>query len=170
MLVRLISVGTLVANVVLIAVVVYVRAEIAAVSLISKGAAVAPLTGVTIEGEHIGTRDALRAKCHLVRYSSTACALSNSDRRPWNTVAAAAANRLGCEVTIISPGPDRMPAIDGMKVNRLAYPVMTFVGQTRFRGTPTTLLFDEQWRLVWWREGPLQDDDQSALLRAAPEL
>lgn len=116
------------------------------------------LSGVSAKGQW--TSATAERRCHLVRFASDLCPFSRSDDRAFRAFEARLL-RGGCDSAILAPASNVFPTgyIDSDTRRLLQYADLGFLKQAKFIRTPTTLLFDQDWRLMWRREGVLSKSD-----------
>ena len=128
------------------------------------GQSINPIVGLSRQGTLV---DLARSSspCRLVRYESATCEASKVDRAQLVKLAGVATAR-GCEVVTLAPSPElNMPDSLGLEV-ALVTPRSLEASPLRF--TPTTLLVDREWRVLWSRIGSLSFPDVVAAERAVP--
>jgi len=122
-----------------------------------EGLRIAPPTGVTISQVFVPPAEAIRPPCHLVRFARRSChwcapRLSG----PYNGLEAEAL-RSGCDSFVVLPGQDDLPpdspgAASEITLRAVSY---DFAASISFSGTPSTLLADRNWKILWFQTGVL---------------
>jgi hypothetical protein len=102
--------------------------------------------------------------CHLLRYGSDTCAACAADRAIYLRLAEALSRR-GCDVVSLAPGPRFFDAMNPFP--KLAFPTARFAETVDLQFTPTTIVADRGWSVVWSKIGALDKTDVAAASRAA---
>jgi hypothetical protein len=132
------------------------------------GTTILPPAGVTLQGTSLDLAKS-PAVCHLIRFASRSCEFSRSDRL-FNQVELTAL-RAGCDSIILAPSDTSYDCDASASHNRhhhLSYPTMATVRALRLEATPTTMIVDNAWRVVWVQIGVLSEQDVSYALRHLP--
>jgi len=117
-----------------------------------------PLSGLTAKHEWIGVPADHR--CHLVRFASDQCRYSKADDPRFRALESRLLKE-GCDSAILAPASSLFPSgYAETDTRRLFYDVnLGFSRKAKLIRTPTTMLFDRDWRLTWRAEGILNDMD-----------
>jgi hypothetical protein len=126
-------------------------------AVLSVGLRVTPVTGVTTEGHEAA---ATVRECHVLRYTSIHCQWCRKDEPAWQAFEKLLQQR-GCDSTLFGPAADDLPkdAVSTADRHWLAVVPASVAKEMNFFATPTTIVFDRQWRVVWSRMGILDKGD-----------
>lgn len=152
-------------NVAAVGVHYYLAHERGTIGVLPRGTVIKPVTGIDSLGNYV-TESAVSAyPCHVVRYTSIRCPSCRRDEPSWNNFDTILRNR-GCDSTILFPA-----ATDAIKdiiplPNRRLLPVVpaSVAQQTNLLATPSTIVFDHNWKVVWSTLGMLQPGDTERAL------
>ncbi len=126
---------------------------------------VGPAAGVDEDGRAVAVPD---SDCHLIRYGSSTCPACLADRREWASLKAKMLAK-GCDVTEFAPSADLLePGGGEPRTYRLKLLNPAFVARSRFRATPTMVLTNRSWRVVWSRPGALRASELGAIIASEP--
>ena len=128
------------------------------------GKAFPPLSGLSIANRWVSLDDS--RPCHLVRFASEQCRFSKADDPAYRALESRLLAQ-GCDAAIVAPQRVLMPAgyTETSRRRLLAEADLGFLDRARLTRTPTTMVFDRRWRLVWRREGILDPADADVLSR-----
>jgi hypothetical protein len=125
--------------------------------VIHPAGALAPITGVTVGGSMAAN---LSAGCHVVRYTSIHCPWCQRDQPTWDNFAQTLQQN-GCDSTSLGPSGDDMPReVDSLPNRQFLVAVPAeFAQNVDLLATPTTIVLDRNWNVLWSRVGILGPDD-----------
>jgi hypothetical protein len=124
------------------------------------GTMVGPIAGITSSGAII-TEDSMNAyPCHVIRYTSIHCPWCRRDEPTWTRFDETLRSH-GCDTTILGPsGGDLSPNATLTPNQRSVVAVPAFVAQNiDLAVTPTTIVLDKNWKIVWSNRGILKAED-----------
>jgi protein-disulfide isomerase len=125
-----------------------------------------PVSGVSEDGRGVAVPD---SDCHLLRYGSSICPACRSDRKEWAALKEGLLAK-GCDVTEFAPAAELLePGSPRPRSFRLKLLDASFVARSRFRATPTMVLANRSWRVVWSQVGSLQGPELNSILGREPE-
>jgi len=146
----------------------FVRWRIERISPLKLGMAMRPPSGMDITGTPLSEAELRSHSCHVVRFMSVGCKWCRRDAGLWKELREALLAQ-GCDAILLGPrivdypqGQDASP-----HETQLAITSMEFARSLPLSGTPTTLVFDADWRLIWFKIGALKRQD---VLRATGRL
>lgn len=117
----------------------------------------APITGITLDGNTISDSS---APCHVIRYTSIYCPWCRRDQPSWDSFDQTLRNS-GCDSTSLGPSGSDLPRKADSLPNRrflVAVPA-AFAQKINLTATPTTVVLDREWNIVWSRAGLLEAND-----------
>lgn len=129
------------------------------------GTIVGPIAGITSTGAVI-TEDSTNAyPCHVIRYTSIRCPWCRRDEPTWTRFDEALRSH-GCDSTILAPSGGELPPNATLMPNqRSVVAVPAFVAQNiDLMVTPTTIVLDKNWKIVWSNLGILKPEDAGKAL------
>src|SRR5581483_705328 len=133
----------------------YFRHLTAALDPYPQGHKVADVPGITVSDSPEESGKA----CHLVRYASTNCGYcAPKYSQPWNELEKELTDK-GCDSIIVSPYSSDLPQENGTPEQKMAGVSAQFIRSTGFNSTPTTLLLDRDWKVVWAHKGVVEPRD-----------
>ena len=130
------------------------------------GSVFAPLAGVARSGAlWRGAADAAPT-CHVVRFASSHCAACKpAQARGYVLLARALADR-GCDAIVLSPNGSDLPMDgEGPFPQEMMAVDLRFVAASGFTATPTTVVFDRDWKVLWSSVGAFSEDSARTALR-----
>jgi len=124
------------------------------------GLRVTPVTGVTVSGEEITGNTAAARDCHVLRYTSIHCHWCREDEPSWQALERDLQRR-GCDSTLFGPAALDLPknAVSTTDRHWLAVVPASAAREINFFATPTTIVFDREWRVTWSKMGVLEKGD-----------
>lgn len=131
------------------------------------GAVVGPIVGITSTGVTV-TEDSTKAyTCHVIRYTSIHCPWCRRDEPTWTRFDDTLRSH-GCDSTVLVPSGGDLPPNAALTPNqRSLVAVPAFVAQKiDLLVTPTTIVLDKNWKIVWSNLGVLKPDDAEKALSA----
>jgi len=117
----------------------------------------APITGITVGGNTVSDSP---APCHVIRYTSIYCPWCRRDQLSWDSFDQALQSS-GCDSTSLGPSGSDLPRKADSLPNRrflVAVPAM-FAQKIDLTATPTTVVLDREWNIVWSHVGLLSAND-----------
>lgn len=162
---RYVSILAIFLNVAAIGVHYYVAHQKAALGVLPRGAVIQPLTGIDSLGNIVTENTVNAYRCHIVRYTSIRCASCRRDEPSWEHFDAALRN-YGCDSTVLVPAAADSPKNVTALPSRRLLPVVpaSVAQQTDLLATPSTIVFDHDWKVVWSALGMLQPRDTEKAL------
>lgn len=106
-----------------------------------------------------------RGQCTFVRLTADNCPYCKQDQRQYERLVAEA-RRKNCSIAIVGPRVGDITMDSGGGVRPLQYVDLEVGRALSPLLTPQTLVVDASRRLVWHRQGALNDDDVTAAVRA----
>lgn len=166
-LLRYASILAVLLNVVAVSVHFYLAHEKETTGVLPRGTVINPVTGIDSLGNYVSESTGSAYKCHVVRYTSIRCPSCRRDEPSWNNFDTILRNR-GCDSTILFPAAtDALKDIVPLPSRRLLPVVPASVAQqTNLLATPSTIVFDHNWKVVWSTLGMLQPGDPERALSA----
>jgi hypothetical protein len=130
------------------------------------GQTIPELAGYSVDGTYL---EAPRGQCTLLRVTADGCPYCKRDLCQYERVVAEARRR-NCFIAVLGPRVGDITMDSGGGVRPLQY-VSFDIGRalTPFV-TPQTLVVDASRRLVWQRQGALDDDDVVAAARTLQRI
>jgi len=124
------------------------------------GTRVSPITGLTTANEKITESTATAYPCHVLRYTSINCKWCRQDEPAWQAFESALLRR-GCDSTLLGPAAGDLPkdAVSTPDRHWLAIVPASVAREISFFATPTTVVFDRQWKVTWSKMGILEKGD-----------
>ena len=113
-----------------------------------------PLSGVSRNGVLVNTDVKSGRPCHLIRYASKSCKWCSMDSGNWQSLATFF-SRKGCDVFVLAPSSDLMPPPNGEGIPEIQVAFVPFGAFGELRGTPTTVLLDRSWQVLWGHKGAM---------------
>lgn len=148
----------------------YVAHKSAGLGVLAPGTVIRPVTGIDSLGNDV-TESAVSAyPCHVVRYTSIHCPSCRLDEPSWNRFDAALRDH-GCDSTILAPSASEVPTNVGPLPNLRLVPVVpaSVAEQTDLLATPSTIVLDHDWKVVWSNLGTLRPGDTERALSSLTE-
>ncbi len=129
------------------------------------GVVVGPIAGITSTGIAVTENSMNAYPCHVIRYTSIHCPWCLRDEPTWARFDETL-RHYGCDSTILGPLGTDLPANAMLTPNqRSLVAVPAFVAQKiDLRVTPTTIVLDKNWKVVWSNLGILKPDDAEKAL------
>jgi hypothetical protein len=136
---------------------------------LARGSAFPPLAGVAKSGLFRPEGPQAARNCHVVRFASRQCpACAPAQSQGYVLLVDALAAR-GCDVTILSPHGSDLPIADqGLPRQEMRAVSLSFVAASGFTATPTTVVFDRNWKVLWSAVGAFHEDIARTALRTIP--
>lgn len=152
-------------NVIAVGVHYYLAHESGTLGVLPRGTVIKPVTGIDSLGNYVTESSVSAYPCHVVRYTSIRCPSCRRDEPSWNHFDTVLRNR-GCDSTILFPAAaDALKDIAPLPSRRLLPVVPASVAQqTNLLATPSTIVFDHNWKVVWSALGMLQPGDPEKAL------
>jgi hypothetical protein len=162
---RYASVLAIFLNVVRLGVHFYIAHEKANVGVLPRGAVIKPVTGIDSLGNAVTENTVSAYSCHVVRYTSIRCPSCRRHEPPWNNFETILRNH-GCDSTILVPAATDAPKNVTPLPGRRLLPVVpaSLAQQTNLLATPSTIVFDHEWKVTWSTLGMLQPGDTERAL------
>lgn len=129
------------------------------------GAVVGPIAGMTSTGITVAKNSTDAYSCHVIRYTSIHCPWCRRDEPTWARFDETLRSH-GCDSTILGPSAGDLPPNATLTPNeRSLVAVPAFVAQNiDLMVTPTTIVLDKNWKIVWSNLGILKPDDAEKAL------
>lgn len=164
---RYASILAILLNVVAVGVHFYVVHEKGTLGVLPQGTVIKPVTGIDSLGNYVTESTVSAYPCHVVRYTSIRCPSCRRDEPSWNNFDTILRNR-GCDSTILFPAAtDALKDVSPLPSRRLLPVVPASVAQqTNLLATPSTIVFNHDWKVVWSALGMLQPGDPERALSA----
>lgn len=164
-LLRYASILAVLLNVIAICAHYYVAHEKAALGVLPRGTVIKPVTGVDSLGNYVTEGTVSAYSCHVVRYTSIRCPSCRRDEPSWDHFDTVLRNH-GCDSTILAPSATDVPRNVTPLPSRRLLPVVpaSVAQQTDLLATPSTIVFDHDWKVVWSELGMLQPGDPEKAL------
>jgi hypothetical protein len=143
----------------------YVTHDKATLGVLPRGTVIGPVTGIDSAGNAVTENTVSVYQCHVVRYTSIRCASCRRDEPSWQHFDATLRNH-GCDSTILVPAAADLPKDVTPLPSRRLLPVVpaSVAVQTDLLATPSTIVFDHDWKVVWSTLGMLQPGDTERAL------
>jgi hypothetical protein len=129
------------------------------------GLAIGPVAGATLTGDTVSESSINSFTCHVIRYTSIHCGWCRRDEPFWTRFDETLRSH-GCDTTTLSPsGADLAP--NGVYTpNRRSFAIVPayFIKKLDLRATPTTIVLDRNWKIVWSNLGILKSGDTEKAL------
>lgn len=124
----------------------------------------APITGITVDGNTIADSS---APCHVIRYTSIRCPWCRRDQPSWDSFDQILRNS-GCDSTSLGPSGEDLPRkVDSLPNRRFLVAVpAVFAQKIDLTATPTTVVLDREWNIVWSHVGLLGANDAGTAVAA----
>jgi hypothetical protein len=131
------------------------------------GTQITPLTGRTGTSTEITVENAMTYDCHVLRYTSTHCQWCRQDESAWQTFESAFLRR-GCDSFLLGPSAADLPqdAVSAPNRHWLAIVPATVAAEVNLFATPTTVVFDRQWKVKWSKMGIFEKGDMERAIRS----
>ena len=164
-LLRYVSIFAVLLNVVAVGVHYYLAHKNAGLGVLARGVIIQPVTGFDSLGNYVTASAVSAYPCHVVRYTSIHCASCRRDEPSWNHFDTILRNH-GCDSTILVPAATDVPKNVTPLPSRRLLPVVpaSVAQQTDLLATPSTIVFNHDWRVVWSTLGMLQPGDTERAL------
>jgi len=164
---RYASILAVLLNVVAIGMHYYIAHQKRTLGVLPQGAVIKPVTGIDSLGNYVTESTVSAYSCHVVRYTSIRCPSCRRDEPSWNHFDTILRNH-GCDSTILVPAATDAPRNVTPLPNRRLVPVVpaSVARQTNLLATPSTIVFDHDWKVVWSTLGMLQAGDTERALSA----
>jgi hypothetical protein len=162
------AVAALFLNVLAIGIHYFILHQLERYTSFTVGLAVGPISGIRPDG--IPVLDS-GFQCHAIRYTSIQCPWCVKDQGRWEAFDAALRS-YGCDsITLVPTSADlpRNSPASANQVSIIAVPA-DVAGRLDLLATPTTLVTDRQWRVVWAKAGTLGRGDQEKALSSLEKL
>jgi hypothetical protein len=145
----------------------YLAGRFHSAAVVAPGTHVKPVTGITTTGESFTEAGATAYPCHVLRYTSIHCPWCRQDEPAWQKLESALQQR-GCDSTLLGSAATELPKDATSVPNRhwLAIVPATVARDINFYATPTTLVLDRQWKVVWSKMGILEKGDMAKAMAA----
>jgi hypothetical protein len=145
----------------------YVAHEKSTLGVLPRGTVIQPVTGIDSLGNYVTESTVSAYSCHIVRYTSIRCPSCRRDEPAWERFDTALRSH-GCDSTILFPAAtDAFKNITPLPGRRLLPVVPASVAQqTNLLATPSTIVFDHNWKVVWSTLGMLRPGDPERALSA----
>jgi len=152
-------------NVIAVGVHYYIAHDKATLGVLPRGTVIRPVTGIDSAGNAVTESTVNGYPCHVVRYTSIRCASCRRDEPSWEHFDTALRNH-GCDSTILVPAAADLPKNVTPLPGRRLLPVVpaSVAQQTDLLATPSTIVFDHDWKVVWSTLGMLQPGDTERAL------
>ena len=162
---RYASILAILLNVVAVGVHFYVVHEKGTLGVLPHGTVIKPITGIDSFGNYVTEGTGSGYKCHVVRYTSIRCPSCRRDEPSWDHFDTILRNH-GCDSTILVPAATDVPRNVTPLPSRRLLPVVpaSVAQQTDLLATPSTIVFDHDWKVVWSALGMLQPGDPERAL------
>jgi hypothetical protein len=169
-LLRYVSIFAVLLNVAAVGVHYYVTHKIAGLGVLARGAVIKPVIGVDSLGNYVTASAVSAYPCHVVRYTSIHCPSCRRDEPSWNHFDTILRNR-GCDSSILAPAAADVPKLVTPLPNQRLLPVVpaSVAQQTDLLATPSIIVLDHDWRVVWSTLGMLQPGDTERALSSLGE-
>lgn len=124
-----------------------------------------PIEGITSTGAIITEDSTNTYPCHVIRYTSINCPWCRRDEPTWTRFDEALRSH-GCDSTTLGPSVGDLPPSSALTSNqRSVVAVPAFVAQNiDLMVTPTTIVLDKNWKIVWSNLGILKPEDEEKAL------
>jgi len=145
----------------------YVAHKKVTMGVLPQGTVIEPVTGIDSLGNYVTESTVSAYSCHVVRYTSIRCPSCRRDEPAWEHFDTTLRSH-GCDSTILFPAAaDANKDITPLPSRRLLPAVPASVAQqTNLLATPSTIVFDHDWKVVWSTLGMLQPGDPERALSA----
>jgi hypothetical protein len=143
----------------------YVAHEKGTLGVLPRGTVIKPVTGIDSLGNDVTESTVNAYSCHIVRYTSIRCPSCRRDEPSWNNFETILRNH-GCDSTILVPAAADVPKNVTLLPGRRLLPLVpaSVAQQTNLLATPSTIVFDHEWKVVWSTLGMLQPGDPERAL------
>jgi hypothetical protein len=139
--------------------------QLAARSSIPSGSTVGPISGITPDGIPVLDATSSEFHCHEIRYASIHCPWCEKDQPAWEQFDAALRS-YGCDSFVLAPTVADFPKHARGSVDQkfiMAMPA-DVASRLDLLATPTTIVADGNWKVIWSKAGTLiQNDKKEAL-------
>lgn len=164
---RYASIFAVLLNVVAAGVHYYVAHAKTTLGVLPRGTVIRPVTGIDSLGNDVTESTVTAYSCHVVRYTSIRCPSCRRDEPSWEHFDTMLRNH-GCDSTILVPAATDAPRNVTPLPSRRLLPVVpaSVAQQTDLLATPSTIVFDHNWKVVWSTLGMLQPGDTERALSA----
>jgi hypothetical protein len=145
----------------------YVAHEKETLGVLPRGTVIEPVTGIDSLGNYVTESTVSAYSCHIVRYTSIRCPSCRRDEPAWEHFDTILRSH-GCDSTILFPAAtDALKDITPLPSRRLLPVVPASVAQqTNLLATPSTIVLDHDWKVVWSTLGMLQPGDTERAVSA----
>lgn len=129
------------------------------------GLTVGPVTGATLDGDTISEMSTSSYACHVIRYTSIHCPWCRRDQPTWARFDETLRSH-GCDTTTLGPSGGDLPPDSKHTPNERALAVVpaAFTKKIDLLATPTTIVLDKNWKIVWANLGVLKSSDTEKAL------
>lgn len=164
---RYASILAVLLNVLAVGVHYYVAHAKTTLGVLPRGTVIRPVTGIDSLGNDVTESTVSAYSCHVVRYTSIRCPSCRRDEPSWEHFDTMLRNH-GCDSTILVPAATDAPRNVTPLPSRRLLPVVpaSVAQQTDLLATPSTIVFDHDWKVVWSALGMLQPGDAERALSA----
>ncbi len=164
---RYASILAVLLNVLAVGVHYYVAHAKTTLGVLPRGTVIRPVTGIDSLGNDVTESTVSAYSCHVVRYTSIRCPSCRRDEPSWEHFDTMLRNH-GCDSTILVPAAADAPRNVAPLPSRRLLPVVpaSVAQQTDLLATPSTIVFDHNWKVVWSALGMLQPGDPERALSA----
>jgi len=164
---RYASILAVLLNVLAVGVHYYVAHAKTTLGVLPRGTVIRPVTGIDSLGNDVTESTVSAYSCHVVRYTSIRCPSCRRDEPSWEHFDTMLRNH-GCDSTILVPAATDAPRNVTPLPSRRLLPVVpaSVAQQTDLLATPSTIVFDHDWKVVWSALGMLQPRDAERALSA----
>lgn len=127
---------------------------------VPEGTQISPITGRTRTNEEITESASADYRCHVLRYTSIHCQWCRQDEPAWQTFESTLQRR-GCDSFLVGPSAADLPqdAVSTPGRHWLAIVPASVAREINFFATPTTVVFDQEWKVRWSKMGILETGD-----------
>jgi hypothetical protein len=143
----------------------YIARQFTAESALTPGVTTGPVAGVNTQGHYIDRASTNSFRCHVVRYTSVNCPWCRKDEPAWKSFDQALRGQ-GCDSIIFGPSATELPRSVSPASGQDYLPVVSASAARNFElyATPTTLVLDHDWKVLWSNLGILEKGDTEKAL------
>lgn len=129
------------------------------------GMVIPPISGVSANGDLISGNTNNGYKCHVIRYTSIHCHWCLQDESAWQDFDNSLQTQ-GCDSVVLAPSVSDLPNdIHGSVNRKFVLSVSPEVAaKLDLFATPTTIVVDRGWKVLWSRAGVLTPSDKKRVL------